>query len=161
MKRTRWKAAVSAIGLALAALLFGSCGSEDEPSRVEKPPLSAATANRLASLSDRIAEQLDAGDVCTAAGYADDLAHAVAEAELSRTLRPDVEEVSTRLVNEVNCPPPPPPPEPETEEKPKEKQHEEGDERDKEKGGEQTTTTPPGPSGGLPPGQAKLKGEGG
>ncbi len=155
MKR-KHKAVASAIGLALAALPVASCGSEDEPNRIEKPPLSAATADRLASLSDRIAEELDAGDVCTAAGYADDLADAVAEADLSRTLRPGVEEVSTRLVNEVNCPPPPPP-EPEKKEKKEQKKHED----EEKKGGEETTTTTPGPSGGLPPGQAKLKGEAG
>jgi hypothetical protein len=84
---------------------------------------------------------------------ADELQDAIADADLSKSLRPGVEEVATRLVNEVNCPPPPPPPEPDKK-KHEEKQKKQEGHHDEQKHG------PPGHSGGLPPGQAKLKGEG-
>jgi hypothetical protein len=162
--RKRWKAAASATVLALAALVIAACGSGGETSTVQPPPVSAATADRLAKLSDRIASDLDAGDTCHAAHAADDLSAAVREADLPASLRPGIETVATDLVNQVNCPPPPPPPEPEKKpKKPKDEHgngngHGQGDEQGK--GGDKH----PGHSdhGGLvPPGQAKLKGEDG
>jgi hypothetical protein len=159
----RWKAAASALGLAYAALVIAACGSGEEPTTTTPPPpVSGSTAEHLAKLSDRIATDLDAGATCDAAHAADDLMTAVEEADLAATLRPGVEEVASRLVNEVNCPPPPPPPEPEKEEKKKEKKK---DERKQEEGnqgpgGDETNSGPP-HSGGLPPGKAKLKGEAG
>ena len=107
VNNTGWKAAAPAIGLAIAALGLAACGSEDEPERVERPPLSAATANRLASLSEEIAAHLDDGDVCTAAGRADELADAIESARIDDRIRPGVEAAATRLVDQVNCPPPP------------------------------------------------------
>jgi hypothetical protein len=130
------------------ALGVAACGSGgDTTTTVQPPPVSAATADRLAKLSDRIATDLDAGETCSAAIAADDLKTAVEQADLAATLRPGVEEVASRLVDEVNCPPPPPPPKPKKKKKPK---HEQGD---------QAKPTPPGHGGKLPPGQAKLKGE--
>jgi hypothetical protein len=165
----RWKAALPALGLAYAALVIAACGSSEEPTTTTPPPpVSASTAEHLAKLSDRIATDLDAGATCDAARAADDLMAAVEEADLAATLRPGVEEVASRLVNEVNCPPPPPPPEPEKEEKKKEEkkkdeEEKKGEEKKKEEGnqgpGGDESKGRPGHSGGLPPGQAKLKGE--
>jgi hypothetical protein len=161
----RWKAAASALGLAYAALVIAACGSGEEPTTTTTPPpVSASTAEHLAKLSDRIATDLDAGATCDAARAADDLMAAVEEADLGATLRPDVEEVASRLVNEVNCPPPPPPPEPEKEGKKKDEKKK--DEKKQEKGnqgpgGDESKSGPAGHSGGLSPGQAKLKGEAG
>jgi hypothetical protein len=142
--------------LALLALLGGglaACGSGTDTTTTPPapPPLSASTADHLAKLSDRIATDLDAGETCSAAIAADDLKAAVAEADLANTIRPGVEAVASRLVDEVNCPPPPPPPpqpKPEEKKKPKPDQNKQGDQKNK----------PPG-HGGVPPGHAKLEGE--
>jgi hypothetical protein len=159
----RWKAAASALGLAYATLVIAACGSGEEPTTTTPPPpVSASTAERLAKLSDRIATDLDAGATCDAAHAADDLMAAVEESDFAATLRPSVEEVASRLVNEVNCPPPPPPPEPEREEKKtdeKKKDEKKQEEGNQGPGGGEESKEPPGHSGGLPPGKAKLKGE--
>jgi hypothetical protein len=107
------------------ALGVGACGSGDDSESAEPPPpISVATAKQLASLSEEIATDLDAGDTCTAAARADDLADAIDGAKIDPTLRPQVEEVATDLVNQVNCPPPPPEPE---EKKDEETKGKEGD----------------------------------
>jgi hypothetical protein len=144
--------------LAVLALLAGglaACGSGDQTTTTTPPPppVSASTADHLASLSDRVATELDAGQTCDAAYAADQLKDAVNHADLSASLRPAVEQIATRLVDEVNCPPPPPAPEPEK--KPKKPKHEGGDEN---KQGD-SKPTPPGHGGTQPPGHAKLKGE--
>jgi hypothetical protein len=96
---------------------------------------------------------LDAGDTCHAAHAADELHSAVENADMPTSMRPQVDAVAGRLVDEVNCPPPPPAPEPEkTKPKPDEHGKHHGDEH----------FVPPGhvKHGGLvPPGHAKLKGE--
>lgn len=154
MNNTGWKAAAPAVGLILAALGLVACGSENEPERVERPPLSAATANRLASLSEEIAADVDDGDVCTAAGRADELADAIETARIDERIRPTVEAAATRLVDQVNCPPPPEP-EPEEDEKKK------GEEKQgKDKGGEDYGTAVLPKPGDLPPGQQKKIEEG-
>ena len=170
MKRTPCKAAASALALTLAALVVTACGSgDDDTSTVQPPPVSATTADRLAKLSNRIASDLDAGDVCHAAHAADDLRAAVEESDLPPSMRPGVDEVATRLVNEVNCPPPPPPPEPPEEDK-KEKKDEKPKQGDKHGAdenrngnghGEDKKSKPglSGEGGFVPPGQAKLEGE--
>jgi hypothetical protein len=162
VKRTRCKAAAPALALALAALVIGACGSgdDDTTTTVQPPPVSATTADRLAKLSNRVAANLEVGETCLAAIAADELKAAVEDADLASSLRPGVSEVADRLVNEVNCPPPPPPPEPEPEED-KKKDKEKKDENQDEHGGEdgdEGKHEPPG-HGGVPPGQAKLKGE--
>jgi len=146
----------AALPLLCAVLTLGlaACGSGDETSTTatQPPTLSMETANHLAKLSNRIADDLDNGLTCDAAHAADDLQAAVEDADLAVTIRPGVEEVASRLVDEVNCPPPPPPPEPEPEKKKDEHKQEE-----KQKDSKSQKQT--GHGGKLPPGQAKLEGE--
>jgi hypothetical protein len=140
------KSAGLAIALALAAMGLTACGSDSNNTPTIAPPaVSVTTADHLGKLSNRIASDLDSGDLCHAAHAADDLRTAVEESDLPASLRPDVDAVATDLVNQVNCPPPPPPPEPEK------KKHENKDHQGDKK--------PPVHDGKLPPGQAKLKGE--
>jgi len=156
MRKGNLRAAGFAIALAMAAFGLLGCGSGSggaDPTTTG-PPVSAATAGHLAKLSDRIATDLDGGDTCSAAHAADDLAAAVQDAHLSTSLRSGVDGVTSRLVDEVNCPPPPPPPEP------KKLKPEKDHGKPGEHGGE--THAPPGHidhGGFVPPGQAKLKGE--
>jgi hypothetical protein len=167
------KVAGLAMLLGLSALVLTACGSGDETTTTTttRPVVSPETADQLAKLSDRIASDLDAGNTCHAAHAADDLHAAVEDSDLPASLRPGIDAVAGDLVNQVNCPPPPPPPpEPEPEKKPKKPKPDEHDNGDKhgqrgdhgngENGG-------PGDHGGqsdhggfVPPGQAKLKGEG-
>jgi hypothetical protein len=159
MRTGNLKAAGLAMLLALAALGLGACGSGGTDSTVaQRPPVSAATADRLAKLSDRIASDLDAGDTCHAAHAADDLRAAVEDSDLPNTLRPDVDATAGRLVDQVNCPPPPAPPEPE-----EKKKHEEdkGDHSEDHGDDHGSKPKPPGHGGKVPPGQAKIKGEAG
>jgi hypothetical protein len=161
------KAAGLATLLALAPIALAACGSsgDDTTTTATRPAVSAATADRLAKLSDRIASNLDDGLTCDAAYAADQLKDAVNHAELTATLRPGLEEVATDLVNQVNCPPPPPPPEPEK--KPKKDKHEEDEHGNGDEHGPGDENGPggddkPGHSehgGFVPPGQAKIKGE--
>jgi hypothetical protein len=142
------KAAGLVMLLALGAPGLIACGSATDTTTTTAPPaVSATTADRLAKLSDRIASDLDAGDICHAAHAADDLRSAVEESDLPASIRPGVDDVAGNLVDQVNCPPPPPPPEPE-------KKKHEGEHKDK-----QGDKKPPGHGGKLPPGKAKLKGE--
>ena len=151
------KAAGAAIAVVSSALALGACGSSgNDTTKPPPPPVSAATADHLAKLSTRVASDLDAGETCSAAIAADELRTAVEESDLPQTVRPGVETVAANLVNQVNCPPPPPPPE---KKKPKDQHH--GDEHHGGgQHGDEQSSGPPGHSGGLPPGQAKLKGEG-
>jgi hypothetical protein len=157
-----WTGNLRAVGpailLALAALGLSACGSGGgDGTTVQRPAVSAATADRLAKLSDRIATDLDAGETCSAAYAADNLKAAVEQSDLPATLRPAIDATAGRLVDQVNCPPPPPPPAPEKpKKKPDEGQGNQGDQH----GGDHHPK-PPGHDGKLPPGQAKLKGEGG
>ena len=85
------------------------------------------TAGHLAKLSDRVASELDSGDTCHAAHTADDLRAAVENADIPASMQAGVDEVTGRLVDEVNCPPPPPPPEPKKK-KPDDHKDQHGDE---------------------------------
>jgi hypothetical protein len=159
--RTVGKAAGPIILLALAMLVLVACGSGgsgDDTTKPQPPPVSAATADHLAKLSNRVASELDAGDTCGAAYAADQLQHAVSSADLPATLRPGVEEVATDLVNEVNCPPPPPPPEPEKKPK-KPKNEQQGEQQQGDHQGGDHGPKPPGHGDKVPPGQVKIKGE--
>jgi hypothetical protein len=142
------KAVGLAIAVALAASALVACGSGDGGTATQEAALSATTASRLATLSDRVASQLDAGETCHAAHSADDLQSAVQSANLPQSIRSGVDGVAGRLVEQVNCPPPPPPP-------PKD-EHKHKDEHQQN----QDQNGPPEHGGKLPPGQAKLKGEG-
>jgi hypothetical protein len=122
------KAAALASELAIAALVLGACGSDDDSESAERPPpISVATAKQLASLSEEIAVDLDAGDTCTAAARADDLADAIESARIDGRLRPGIEEVAANLVNQVNCPPPPEPEKKKDEEKKEDEERKEGE----------------------------------
>jgi hypothetical protein len=165
------KAAGPVMFLTLAALCLAACGSgSDTTTAPARPAVSAATADRLAKLSDRIASDLDAGDTCHAAHAADDLRSAVEESDLPAALRPGVDAAAGRLVDQVNCPPPSPPPAPPQEEKPKKDEHgnqdhgneKQGNEEHQGHGGNEKSNPGQSAHGGLaPPGQAKLKGESG
>ena len=153
MSTGKLRAAGLAISLALTALVVGGCGSGGDSSTVvQPPPIAPDTAGHLAKLSDRVASELDSGDTCHAAHTADDLRAAVEDADIPASMQAGVDEVTGRLVDEVNCPPPPPAPEPKKQKKPDHHKDEHpGDEH-----------APPGHQkhGGLvPPGHAKLKGE--
>lgn len=145
MRTGNLKAVGLAISVALAASALSACGSGDGGTATQEAALSATTASRLATLSDRVASQLDAGETCHAAHSADDLQAAVQSANLPPSIRSGVDDVAGRLVAQVNCPPPPPP-------KDEHKHKDEGNKNQDQNG--------PGPGGKLPPGQAKLKGEG-
>jgi hypothetical protein len=152
------KAIAPLVSVALLAGGLSACGSGTDTTTTPPapPPLSASTADHLAKLSDRIATDLDAGETCSAAVAADDLKTAVADAQLANTIRPGIEAVASRLVDEVNCPPPPPPapaPTPEPKPKPKEKQK---PQQNQNKQNDQKAN--PG-HGGVAPGHAKLEGE--
>jgi hypothetical protein len=106
--RTRRRSARAA---ALAALLFaGGCGGE-EATPPQPPTIEQAVAERIAATSDEIAVALDDGDVCKAAGLADDLNAQVVAAINARRIPPafqeDLQSRANELVNAVNCPPPP------------------------------------------------------
>ena len=164
------KVAGMAMLVGLSALVLTACGSGDDTTTTTtvRPVVSPATADHLAKLSDRIASDLDAGDTCHAAHAADDLHAAVEDSDLPANLRPGVDAVAGDLVNQVNCPPPPPPPEPEKKPKePKPDKHNHGDEHGQggahgngENGGHSDHGGHSGHGGFVPPGQAKLKGEG-
>lgn len=156
---------------ALALAACGSGGEGEDSTTTARPAVSSSTADQLAKLSDRIASDLDAGDLCHAAHAADDLRTAVQQSDLPPNLRPGVDTVATDLVNQVNCPPPPAAPEPEK--KPKKPKDEAGDHGP---GGDHGNGNGPGEGNGPggpgddhhgkpghggfgPPGHAKLQGE--
>ena len=141
-----------AIALALAAVGLLGCGSGQSGPLTTTTALSRTTASHLAKLSDQVASDLDAGDTCTAAHAADDLASAVQDAQLPDSIRTGVSAAAGRLVDQVNCPPPPPPPAPEKKPKPPKPEGDQGDQGH----------VPPGHAkhGGVgPPGHAKIGGE--
>jgi hypothetical protein len=141
--------AVAAVALA-AGFSLAACGSDQEPSPPKTvPSLAAPTADRLAQRSERIANQLDSGDLCGAAHSADELDGAVAEADVPAQLRSELEAATEQLVNSVNCPPPPEP------EKPKKEKKDEGEEEGDHGQDEDSGYGPSGPDGDLPPGQEK------
>ena len=149
---TRNKAVVVGVAIAATAVLaLTGCGSNGGPSTVVRtsPPIDRTTANHLASMSEKVADDLDAGETCSAAIAADQLASAVHDANLPSYLRASVNQTATQLVNEVNCPPPPPPPEP----KKKPKPHGDHGKGQGDYGNAQLNH--------LPPGQAKKIGGGG
>lgn len=159
--------------LATGLAACGSSGEETTTTTTARPAVSRETADHLAKLSDRIASDLDAGDLCHAAHTADDLSSAVEDSDLPANLRPGVETVATDLVNQVNCPPPPaPPPAPEPKKKPDEPDEQAHDQKpgadedghgqghgDGHGNGHDEKPKPPQQGGHVPPGQAKLQGE--
>ena len=149
--------------LAAIAMAAAGCGSDDD-APAEGASLEPAVAERLAQRSEGIADSLESGDVCGAAGEADDLAREVSDAEMPDELRAEAELAAAELVNSVNCEP-----EPAEEEKKKDEEKDEGDGDEGEgdgggEGGDESSGSesvgPPG-HGGEPPGQARQDGQGG
>jgi hypothetical protein len=112
--------------LSLAIALAG-CGGSSGTS-AQEPALPRALVNDLAGKSDEIADALDSGDVCGAAGLADQLKEAVEAAvsggQVPPAFQDELEQTATDLQNEVNC-----------EEKPEDKG------KGKKKGHDDETTT--------------------
>jgi hypothetical protein len=94
------------------AVLLAACDGDGRSSSA-KPGIAPAAARELASSSEELAQLLDSGDVCAAAGKADELqrdaAAAISSGRVRRKISEPLSEATTQLVNEVNCPPPPPP----------------------------------------------------
>jgi hypothetical protein len=94
---------VAALSLAIA---LAGCGDRNKTS-AQEPALPRAVANDLAAKSDQIAEALESGDLCGAAGLADRLKHAVEAAVSDGQVPPafldELEQTATDLQNEVNC----------------------------------------------------------
>jgi hypothetical protein len=130
-------------------LLAGACGGGGDsapPPRAIEP----ATAERLAATSNSIADLIDAGDVCGAAGRADDLLAQVTEAINAGAVPARFQEQLTskanELVNEVNCPPPPTETDDEKEDDDKDGEGDKGKEdkdKEEEKNDGITITIPP------------------
>lgn len=102
-----WLAAVA------SALAFAGCGGGADPEPAA-PALPRALAQDLAAQAEQIAETLAAGDVCGAAGQADELKDAATAAvdagRVPAAMRQELLATVEVLVNEINCPPPEPPP---------------------------------------------------
>jgi hypothetical protein len=94
---------VAALSMAIA---LAGCGDSTRTS-AQEPALPRAVANDLAAKSDQIADALDSGDVCGAAGLADRLKDAVEAAVSGGQVPPpfqdELEQTATDLQNEVNC----------------------------------------------------------
>jgi hypothetical protein len=149
-----WGAGLLA-GIAIAIAAAG-CGSDDDAPD-EGAAIEPAVAERLAQRSEAIAASLDAGDVCGAAGEADELAREVSDAEMPEELRAEAEGAAAELVNAVNCEPEPTEERMEEVEEKEEKEENGEDEGDEGDGGGDGpgsgSGAPPG-HGGEPPGRA-------
>jgi hypothetical protein len=121
---------VIALGAALAPT---SCGGSDQSS-ADAPKLPRALASDLADASEAIADALDAGDVCGAAGLADQLKDAVDAAvsagQVPSELQGELQQAALDLQNGLNCPARP------EEEEPEEGENAQG----KKKGHDETGT---------------------
>ena len=134
-RRTPTRLRPSKLGLLFLLAVAGCGGGGGNTAPPPGPAIERATADRLASTSDAIADALDEGDVCGAAGLADELNGQVIDAINTGRIPPafqeDLQARTNELVNTVNCPPP-------TTEEPGEgdedsKEKKEGDEASKEK----------------------------
>lgn len=99
------------VAVALAASGCGGGGRSAETTAPPRPTLPRNVADDLADRSDAIADALDAGDVCTAAGRADELLDATITAinngQVPQEFQENLQARANELVNTVNCPPPP------------------------------------------------------
>jgi hypothetical protein len=96
--------------LVCAAVLAG-CGGEGEET-APGPTLPRGLASDLADRSDAIADAFATGDVCGAAGQADDLLAAVLaaieEGRVPAEFQESLTGTANKLVNEINCTEEPP-----------------------------------------------------
>jgi hypothetical protein len=100
--------------LVAVVLAASGCGGGERSAQTTAPPrptLPRTVAEDLADRSDAVADALDAGDVCTAAGRADELLDATITAinsgQVPQEFQEDLQARANELVNTVNCPPPP------------------------------------------------------
>ena len=109
-RRTPTRQRPSRLGLLFLLALAGCGGGGGDAAPPPGPALQRATADQLAATSDAIADALDNGDVCGAAGLADQLNDQVIEAINARRIPPvfqeDLQARANELVNTVNCPAP-------------------------------------------------------
>lgn len=125
----------------VCATLLAGCGG-DGGETAPGPTLPSALASDLAAQSDAIAEAYASGDVCGAAGQADDLLDqvllAIEEGRVPGAFQESLTSIANKLVNEINCPealPPPPEEEgPTCEELEEQKKALEDKRKDEEKG---------------------------
>jgi hypothetical protein len=130
MRATDWKAMGAAMLLAAIVAIAG-CG--DSGSSSQSPQIPAAIAGRLAALSDRTADDLDAGDDCGAAASVAQLKQEAEDAqpEVPDALRPELQAGVEQLASQIECVPEPAPlpeptPKPEKVPKPEPKPEETG-----------------------------------
>ncbi len=102
------------IGTLLAAAVLAGCGGH--PARRSAPPppkLPRTLAQRLANLSDAVAQKLDTNDQCGANALATQLQSqtlaAVATGQVPRPLRGPLTDAEANLVTRIHCKPPTPP----------------------------------------------------
>ena len=99
----------------LLAAVFAIAGCGDSGSSSGSPQIPAAIAGRLAELSDRTADDLDAGDDCGAAATVKQLKQEAEDAqpEVPEALRPELQAGVEQLASQIDCVPEPAPlPEP-------------------------------------------------
>jgi hypothetical protein len=122
-------ASLTACSAVLLIAALAGCGGGNEAS--PEPRIEPAAAQRLASLSDEVAE-LSGQDDCAAAHRADDLyvaaRDAAAQGQVPVGLRQELITKATELRDELNCEQPPPPPPPDEDD-----DHDNGKRKDKGK----------------------------
>jgi hypothetical protein len=110
LRQTRTRTRRPSVWALAALFLTSGCGGGGGESAPPPPAIAPAAAERLAATSDSIADLLDAGDVCGAAGRADELLAQTIEAINAGDVPPRFHEQlsakANELVNEVNCPEP-------------------------------------------------------
>ncbi len=113
MTTTRAKRTASrgSAALVLAAVVLAGCGGHSSH-RTAQPKLQRALAQQLATLSERVAEKLDAGDSCSALVAANALQSqtiaAVNGHKVPDALKEPLMSAATELASRIQCAPAPP-----------------------------------------------------
>jgi hypothetical protein len=93
--------------LVVAVLLLAACGGDVQETAPEEPALPSALAEELATQADRLAETLEAGDLCQAERQADELAAAATAAisseEVPAVLEEELRSTVDLLVSGIAC----------------------------------------------------------